>query len=106
MYIISKLLVTLFLISNLSSPQVYGKEDDFSILKPPERSYKILMLLPFASKSHRNVFLPIANGLAERGHKVGYIIYYLIKEIGRILDSPCIYKNKSSNKQQFIRYYF
>ncbi|XP_076055548.1 UDP-glucosyltransferase 2-like [Oratosquilla oratoria] len=33
-------------------------------------SYKILMLLPISSKSHRNLFMPIAEGLAERGHKV------------------------------------
>ncbi|XP_076063027.1 UDP-glucosyltransferase 2-like [Oratosquilla oratoria] len=39
-------------------------------LPPPERSYKILILLPVASKSHRNVFMPIANALADRGHKV------------------------------------
>ncbi|XP_076063030.1 UDP-glucosyltransferase 2-like isoform X2 [Oratosquilla oratoria] len=39
-------------------------------LPPPERSYKILMLLPVASKSHRNVFLPIANALADRGHEI------------------------------------
>ncbi|KAF2356870.1 UDP-glucuronosyl/UDP-glucosyltransferase [Trinorchestia longiramus] len=39
-------------------------------LEPPERSYEILMLLPSCSRSHRNVFLPLATGLAERGHKV------------------------------------
>nr|XP_027216417.1 UDP-glucuronosyltransferase 2B10-like [Penaeus vannamei] len=39
-------------------------------LAPPERSYKILMLLPVSSKSHRNVFLPVAEGLADRGHKI------------------------------------
>ncbi|CAL4124093.1 unnamed protein product, partial [Meganyctiphanes norvegica] len=39
-------------------------------LSPTEKSYKILMLLPVGSKSHRNVFLPLAEALAERGHKV------------------------------------
>ncbi|KAG0730425.1 2-hydroxyacylsphingosine 1-beta-galactosyltransferase [Chionoecetes opilio] len=39
-------------------------------LLPPERPYKILMLLPVASKSHRNVFLPLAEALADRGHKI------------------------------------
>ncbi|XP_042887613.1 UDP-glycosyltransferase UGT5-like [Penaeus japonicus] len=39
-------------------------------LAPPERSYKILMLLPVSSKSHRNVFMPVAEGLADRGHKI------------------------------------
>ena len=42
-----------------------------------DEKYKILMLLPFASKSHRNVFIPIAEGLADKGHKVCsvYLIY-------------------------------
>ncbi|XP_069163517.1 UDP-glycosyltransferase UGT5-like [Procambarus clarkii] len=39
-------------------------------LKPPERSYKILMLLMASSPSHRNVFVPIAEALADRGHQV------------------------------------
>ncbi|XP_042887614.1 uncharacterized protein LOC122263301 [Penaeus japonicus] len=39
-------------------------------LAPPERSYKILMLLPVSSKSHRNVFMPVAEALADRGHKI------------------------------------
>nr|XP_045604546.1 UDP-glycosyltransferase UGT5-like [Procambarus clarkii] len=39
-------------------------------LAPPERSYKILMLLPVSSKSHRNVFMPLAEALAIRGHKI------------------------------------
>ncbi|XP_066987462.1 UDP-glycosyltransferase UGT5-like [Macrobrachium rosenbergii] len=39
-------------------------------LPPPERSYKILMVLPVSSISHRNVFLPLAKALAERGHKI------------------------------------
>ncbi|XP_047491391.1 UDP-glycosyltransferase UGT5-like [Penaeus chinensis] len=43
-------------------------------LAPPERSYKILMLLPVSSKSHRNVFLPVAEGLADRGHKVVLVV--------------------------------
>ncbi|MPC30604.1 UDP-glycosyltransferase UGT5-like [Portunus trituberculatus] len=39
-------------------------------LSPPEKSYKILMLLPVSSKSHNRVFQPLAEGLANRGHKV------------------------------------
>ncbi|KAF2358362.1 UDP-glucuronosyl/UDP-glucosyltransferase [Trinorchestia longiramus] len=39
-------------------------------LEPPERSYEILMLLPSCSRSHRNVFMPLATALTERGHKV------------------------------------
>lgn len=39
-------------------------------LAPPERSYRILMLLPISSKSHRNVFMPVAKALADRGHKI------------------------------------
>lgn len=39
-------------------------------LPPPEASYKILMLLPVSSKSHRNVFMPVAEALAKRGHKI------------------------------------
>ncbi|XP_018018965.1 UDP-glycosyltransferase UGT5 isoform X2 [Hyalella azteca] len=39
-------------------------------LPPPERPYKILMLLPVSSRSHRNVFMPLATALTERGHQV------------------------------------
>nr|XP_045599231.1 UDP-glycosyltransferase UGT5-like isoform X3 [Procambarus clarkii] len=39
-------------------------------LAPPERTYKILMLLPVSTKSHRNVFMPIAEALADRGHEI------------------------------------
>lgn len=39
-------------------------------LSPPQRSYKILMLLPVGSSSHRNVFMPLAEALADRGHKI------------------------------------
>ncbi|KAK8724684.1 hypothetical protein OTU49_011220 [Cherax quadricarinatus] len=39
-------------------------------LSPPERSYKILMLLPVSTRSHRNVFMPLAEALADRGHKI------------------------------------
>ncbi|XP_050693304.1 UDP-glycosyltransferase UGT5-like isoform X2 [Eriocheir sinensis] len=39
-------------------------------LPPPERSYKILMLLPASSKSHKNVFMALAEALADRGHKI------------------------------------
>ncbi|CAL4070509.1 unnamed protein product [Meganyctiphanes norvegica] len=41
-----------------------------SSLPPAEKSYNILMLLPVASKSHRNVFTPLAKALDARGHKV------------------------------------
>ncbi|XP_053653649.2 UDP-glycosyltransferase UGT5 [Cherax quadricarinatus] len=39
-------------------------------LSPPERVYKILMLLPASSRSHRNIFMPLAEALADRGHKI------------------------------------
>ncbi|XP_069937502.1 uncharacterized protein [Cherax quadricarinatus] len=39
-------------------------------LSPPERSYKILMLLPVSTRSHRNIFMPLAEALADRGHKI------------------------------------
>nr|XP_053656458.1 UDP-glycosyltransferase UGT5-like [Cherax quadricarinatus] len=39
-------------------------------LSPPERSYRILMLLPFSSRSHKSVFMPLAVALADRGHKI------------------------------------
>lgn len=39
-------------------------------LPPPERSYKILVLFPVASKSHRNSLMAVAEALADRGHKV------------------------------------
>ena len=42
-------------------------------LTPPERSYKILMLLPVSSKSHNNVFQPMAEAMADRGHKVNNV---------------------------------
>ncbi|XP_064112827.1 UDP-glycosyltransferase UGT5-like isoform X2 [Macrobrachium nipponense] len=48
-------------------------------LLPPERSYKILMLLPIGSKSHRNVFIPLAEALADRGHKVDMLTSYDIQ---------------------------
>lgn len=33
-------------------------------------SNKILMMLPFGSKSHKNVFDPVAEVLAQKGHQV------------------------------------
>ncbi|XP_064112822.1 UDP-glycosyltransferase UGT5-like isoform X2 [Macrobrachium nipponense] len=48
-------------------------------LPPPERSYKILMLLPVGSKSHRNVFMPLVEALADRGHKVDMLTSYDIQ---------------------------
>ena len=41
-----------------------------AFLPPPERSYNILMMLPACSVSHRNVFMPLAHELVQRGHKV------------------------------------
>nr|XP_053656174.1 UDP-glycosyltransferase UGT5-like [Cherax quadricarinatus]XP_053656175.1 UDP-glycosyltransferase UGT5-like [Cherax quadricarinatus] len=43
-------------------------------LSPPERSYKILMLLPVSSRSHRNIFTSLAESLADRGHKIVMLI--------------------------------
>ena len=43
-------------------------------LPPPERSYRILMLLPAAPKSHRIVFMALSNALVDRGHKVGHCV--------------------------------
>ncbi|KAK8744594.1 hypothetical protein OTU49_000883 [Cherax quadricarinatus] len=39
-------------------------------LPPREKSYKILFLLMASPISHRNVFIPIAEALADRGHQV------------------------------------
>nr|XP_027223424.1 2-hydroxyacylsphingosine 1-beta-galactosyltransferase-like [Penaeus vannamei] len=39
-------------------------------LAPLEKPYKILMLLPAGSKSHKVFFMSVADALAERGHKV------------------------------------
>ncbi|XP_069959609.1 UDP-glycosyltransferase UGT5-like isoform X1 [Cherax quadricarinatus] len=39
-------------------------------LDPPEKHYKILVLLPVSSQSHKNVFIPLAEALADRGHQV------------------------------------
>ena len=39
-------------------------------LPPPERSYNILMLLPCGTLSHLFLYLPMAQELAKRGHKV------------------------------------
>ncbi|XP_045118266.1 UDP-glycosyltransferase UGT5-like isoform X2 [Portunus trituberculatus] len=36
----------------------------------PERSYRILMLLPVSSRSHMNIFVALAEALAHRGHKI------------------------------------
>ncbi|XP_064112820.1 UDP-glycosyltransferase UGT5-like isoform X6 [Macrobrachium nipponense] len=48
-------------------------------LLPPQRSYKVLMLLPISSKSHRNVIMPLAEALADRGHKVDMLSSYNIQ---------------------------
>lgn len=40
---------------------------------PSETSYKILMLLPASSSSHKTVFMTLAEALADRGHKVSLI---------------------------------
>ncbi|MPC15987.1 hypothetical protein E2C01_008792 [Portunus trituberculatus] len=39
-------------------------------LSPPDRSYKILVLIPAATTSHRNVFVPLVEALGDRGHKI------------------------------------
>ncbi|XP_069945335.1 UDP-glycosyltransferase UGT5-like [Cherax quadricarinatus] len=39
-------------------------------LPPREKSYKILFLVIASPISHRNVFIPIAEALADRGHQV------------------------------------
>ncbi|KAK8744542.1 hypothetical protein OTU49_000857, partial [Cherax quadricarinatus] len=39
-------------------------------LSPPEKSYKILMLFPVGSRSHKNIFMALAEALAQRGHKI------------------------------------
>ncbi|ROT73741.1 2-hydroxyacylsphingosine 1-beta-galactosyltransferase [Penaeus vannamei] len=39
-------------------------------LAPLEKPYKILMLLPAGSRSHKVFFMSVADALAERGHKV------------------------------------
>lgn len=39
-------------------------------LAAPDASYNVLMLLPTSSRSHRNVFMPLATALVDRGHKV------------------------------------
>ncbi|XP_068217352.1 UDP-glycosyltransferase UGT5-like [Palaemon carinicauda] len=39
-------------------------------LAPLEKSYKILVLIPVSSWSHRQVILPIVEALADRGHQV------------------------------------
>ncbi|KAK8404012.1 hypothetical protein O3P69_000227 [Scylla paramamosain] len=39
-------------------------------LQPTDRSYKILVLIPKTSTSHRNVFMPLVEALADRGHKI------------------------------------
>lgn len=41
-----------------------------ALLPPPESSYNILMLIPYWGISHKIVFMPLAEGLADRGHKV------------------------------------
>ncbi|KAK4308410.1 hypothetical protein Pmani_019884 [Petrolisthes manimaculis] len=42
--------------------------------QPSEKSYKILMLLPVSTKSHKNIFMPLAEALADRGHKVVMLV--------------------------------
>nr|XP_027223434.1 UDP-glucuronosyltransferase 2B14-like [Penaeus vannamei] len=45
-------------------------------LAPLERPYKILMLLPVGTKSHKNFFTSVADALGERGHKVVMLSSY------------------------------
>ena len=44
-------------------------EETASTIDPPA-TYRVLMLLPVSSRSHRNVFMPLATALTERGHQV------------------------------------
>ncbi|XP_063606320.1 UDP-glycosyltransferase UGT5-like [Penaeus indicus] len=48
-------------------------------LPPPERQYSILFLLPMSSTSHRNIFMSVADALAERGHKVTMLINHAVE---------------------------
>ncbi|MPC73228.1 UDP-glucuronosyltransferase 3A1 [Portunus trituberculatus] len=57
-------LITLFVVVAALTGNVAG------VLPPAERSYKILMLLPVSAKSHWNMFMAIAEVLADRGHKI------------------------------------
>ena len=57
----------LLLVAAFYADQTYGA---VPLLPAAEKPYKILMLLPVASTSHRNVFIPLAKGLADRGHQV------------------------------------
>ncbi|XP_042887607.1 UDP-glycosyltransferase UGT5-like isoform X2 [Penaeus japonicus] len=45
-------------------------------LPPLERPYRILMLLPVGTKSHKNFFTSVADALGERGHKVVMLSSY------------------------------
>ncbi|XP_063840610.1 UDP-glycosyltransferase UGT5-like isoform X2 [Scylla paramamosain] len=56
--------ITLFLVVAALAGSAAG------VLPPPEKSYKLLMLLPVSAKSHWNMFMAIAEALADRGHKV------------------------------------
>ncbi|XP_050695149.1 UDP-glycosyltransferase UGT5-like [Eriocheir sinensis] len=54
-------------------------------LPAPERSYNILMLLPVASYSHMNMFMPLAEALADRGHKI-----VMLTNLPRMSNNPNI----------------
>ncbi|XP_047491452.1 UDP-glycosyltransferase UGT5-like isoform X1 [Penaeus chinensis] len=45
-------------------------------LAPLEKPYKILMLLPLGSKSHKKFFTSVADALGERGHQVVMLSSY------------------------------
>ncbi|KAK3889097.1 hypothetical protein Pcinc_006840 [Petrolisthes cinctipes] len=49
---------------------------EVSSLAPPEKSYKILMLLPFSPISHKRTFMVLAEALVERGHQVVMLTNY------------------------------
>nr|XP_045609683.1 UDP-glucosyltransferase 2-like [Procambarus clarkii] len=59
--------MTLMRVCVLVAVLVVGANGD---LAPPERSYKILMLLPVSANSHRTLFMSLAEALADRGHKI------------------------------------
>ena len=44
-------------------------------------SERILFLFPFASKSHRNVFDPLINALADRGHEMTVVTPFASKNL-------------------------
>nr|XP_053635783.1 uncharacterized protein LOC128690997 [Cherax quadricarinatus] len=71
-------------------------------LAAPERSYKILMLLPVSTTSHKNFFMPLAEALGDRGHK--YSGYHLEKT--RPGHHRQTFKKKRRNHHKVGAFYF